>query len=337
MDKLLTVIIPTYNMQDYLRRCLDSLKVRPSLLKSLEVLVINDGSKDGSSLIAHEYEDEYPNTFRVIDKENAHYGSCINRGLSEAGGKYIKVLDADDWFDTIELEKLLEKLPIVDVDLILTSYKVIDSDGNIKFCVGQEVPEGEVFAFNSKPAPAVSSYAMYMVTWRTDFLRRINYVQTEGINYTDTEWRCVPLYEVGKSVYYPFCIYHYLLGRTGQSSEDVVMNKNVWQFEICIKSLICNRARYNSSDFPLANCENERAILLYSLNIYKIILIRKKSTKDDIDHLKHFDNYLFDSCPEVWKIAGEHIAKKWLPIKYIAYWRRTGRVFPLHWMRKFKA
>ncbi len=335
MIKLLTVIIPTYNMQEYLHRCLDSLIVQQPMRESLEVLVINDGGKDKSSIIAHEYEDRYPDTFKVIDKENDHYGSCVNRGLVEATGKYVKVLDADDWFDTGELEKLLEKLPSIDVDLIMTSYKVVDSFGNVRFVVGQNsVVEGEVFDFNSIPAPPVTSYAMYMVTWRTDLLRRINYVQTEGINYTDIEWRCKPLYEVGKSVYYPFCIYHYLLGRPGQSSEDAAMNKNVWQFETCIKSLICNRAKYNTSDYPLANSENERAFLMYSLNVYKIILIRKKSTKDDLEHLKQFDDYLHTNCHEVWVNAGGHIAKKWLPIKYIAFWRKTGIVFPLHWLRR---
>lgn len=85
MQKLLTIVIPTYNMQDYLPRCLDSLVLYDgALMEQLEVLVINDGSKDNSSAIAHEYEAKFPNTFRVIDKENGNYGSCINRGLKEA-------------------------------------------------------------------------------------------------------------------------------------------------------------------------------------------------------------------------------------------------------------
>ena len=90
MNKILTIIIPTYNMEKYLRRCLDSLIIDEEGMKQLEVLVINDGSKDSSSQIAHEYQDKYPDTFRVIDKENGNYGSCINRGLKEATGKYVK-------------------------------------------------------------------------------------------------------------------------------------------------------------------------------------------------------------------------------------------------------
>lgn len=79
-------------------------------MQRLEVLVVNDGSKDNSSAIAHEYQDKYPDTFRVIDKENGNYGSCVNRGLKEATGKYIKILDADDWFDNEQFSLFVEKL-----------------------------------------------------------------------------------------------------------------------------------------------------------------------------------------------------------------------------------
>lgn len=105
MDKILTIIIPTYNMEKYLRHCLDSLIV-PNMDK-VEVLMINDGSKDSSSAIGHEYQNRYPKTFRVIDKENGNYGSCINRGLKEATGKYVKVLDADDSFDQLIFKNTL--------------------------------------------------------------------------------------------------------------------------------------------------------------------------------------------------------------------------------------
>ena len=120
MKKILTVVIPTYNMQDYLRRCLDSLIIPEEQMKQLEVLVVNDGSKDSSSAIAHEYQDKYPNTFRVIDKENGNYGSCVNRGLKEATGKYFRILDADDWFDNVELKKFVQSLNYIpSVDVVL--------------------------------------------------------------------------------------------------------------------------------------------------------------------------------------------------------------------------
>ena len=106
MEKLLTLIIPTYNMEKYLRTCLGSLIIG-EWQELLEVLVINDGSKDSSSAIAHEYANKHPESFHVIDKENGNYGSCVNRGLKEATGKYVKVLDADDSFDTANFENYL--------------------------------------------------------------------------------------------------------------------------------------------------------------------------------------------------------------------------------------
>ena len=117
MSKILTIVVPSYNMEAYLGKCLDSLIVRDAdgslnanMMDALEVLVINDGSKDRTSEIGHSYEAKYPGTFRVIDKENGHYGSCVNRGLAEAKGAFIRVLDADDYVDNAKFKLFLELL-----------------------------------------------------------------------------------------------------------------------------------------------------------------------------------------------------------------------------------
>lgn len=118
MNKILSIVIPTYNMEKLLEQCLSSLVVKEHL-DFLEVLVINDGSKDKSSQIAHHFEDKYPQTFRVVDKDNGNYGSCVNRGLKEATGKYIKILDADDSFETSVLDCYLAYLSKINTLLIL--------------------------------------------------------------------------------------------------------------------------------------------------------------------------------------------------------------------------
>ena len=129
MNKVLSIIIPTYNMEDYLRQCLDSLIIADDLMQQLEVLVINDGSKDQSSAIAHEYSRKHPSTIFVIDKENGNYGSCINRGLKEATGKFIKILDADDSFDSAALAEFINQLRDTNADLVITNFSVVDSEG----------------------------------------------------------------------------------------------------------------------------------------------------------------------------------------------------------------
>ena len=99
MNKLFTIAVPAYNMELYLKRCLDSILL-PKLQNSLEVILINDGSKDNTLSIARHYEKQYPEMLKVIDKTNGGWGSAINCEIQEATGKYFKILDADDWFDS---------------------------------------------------------------------------------------------------------------------------------------------------------------------------------------------------------------------------------------------
>ena len=129
MGKILTIVIPTYNMEKYLDKCLSSL-IMPRNMDDLEVLIVNDGSKDSSLQIARRYEALYPQTFIVIDKDNGNYGSCINCGLKNASGKYFKVLDADDSYNTENLCNYLDFLRYLDIDLIMSDFLIIDQSND---------------------------------------------------------------------------------------------------------------------------------------------------------------------------------------------------------------
>lgn len=109
MEKILTVTIPSYNVEKYLRQTLDSF-LAEEILEEIEVLIVDDGSKDGTAAIGKEYEKNYPGTFRVISKENGGHGSTINRGIQEAKGQYFKVVDGDDWVNTGDFIKLVKAL-----------------------------------------------------------------------------------------------------------------------------------------------------------------------------------------------------------------------------------
>lgn len=224
MEKILTIVIPTYNMQDYLRRCLDSLIVPEEQMKHLEVLVVNDGSKDNSSAIAHEYQDKYPDTFRVIDKENGNYGSCVNRGLKDATGKYIKILDADDWFDKMLFQDYLKQLCLQDVDAVLNDcYKVNKFGrkcGAFEFLGMQENKVYTLkFLYENNIFPQ-----MHCIAYRTELLRDIDYHQTEGISYTDQEWVSKPMSNTTSIVYFRLAVYNYMVGREGQTMDRKILN-----------------------------------------------------------------------------------------------------------------
>ena len=123
MEKLLTVVVPVYKVEKYINKCLDSLIVSDEQMNLLEVIVVNDGTPDNSAIMAKEYERKYPNTFRVIDKENGGHGSAWNRGVVEAKGKYIKFLDSDDWFDDNDFPKLINRLKDCTADVVLCNLE----------------------------------------------------------------------------------------------------------------------------------------------------------------------------------------------------------------------
>jgi len=226
-EKLLSVVIPTYNMEAYLRRCLDSV-TRDDVSSSLELIVVNDGSTDGSLAIMQEYAEKRPDIVNIIDKPNGHYGSCVNVALKVATGKYFRILDADDWFDTEELIKFLNLLQATESDVIVTPY-----------CVHRRTqtytirPQGVVFenkySANDKHVwnrQQPNLYAMHAFSYKTSILKNVNLKLTEGICYTDTEYLLYPLQKAKDISFLNIVLYHYDWTRDGQSMTPDVYTKN---------------------------------------------------------------------------------------------------------------
>lgn len=332
MDKLLTIVIPTYNMQAYLHRCLDSLIVPNEQMALLEVLVINDGSKDKSSAIAHEYETKYPSTFRVIDKENGNYGSCINRGLKEATGKYIKVLDADDWFDNANFEKYLSVLSSIDADLILTDFSIVDAETMVaSLAYHPNLQKGKIYTFKECSLDEVGVYMMHAVTYRVELLRSIGYVQTTGISYTDTEWAYNPLYAVHIMAYFDLNVYQYLVGREGQTMDPKVMMRTINHHEIIARSLIENEEKHPSQGF--AHITIQRQIEYLLIKVYRTRLALQDEKSFNQEEMAVFDAYIKDHRPDMYRKMGKLPLKKGMPIPYVLYWRVFGHRFPVDGIR----
>lgn len=121
MEKILTVVVPTYNAEKYLRDNLESFEI-PELMQDIEILIVNDGSTDHSLEIAREYAERYPDTYRVITKENGGHGSGINCGIEHALGTYFKVVDADDWVGKEAFVSLVRTLKTSDADVVYSGF-----------------------------------------------------------------------------------------------------------------------------------------------------------------------------------------------------------------------
>ena len=233
MNKLLSIIVPSYNMEAYLPKCLESLVIEDrELLQRLDVIVVNDGSKDQTSEIAHSFSERFPGVFRVIDKPNGHYGSCINASLPIAMGEYVKILDADDFVDTKSFSNfcnvVLEEVEKGDdgADLLVSPYQEIMSDGELKATVDYGLVERKAYyTLDEYPSPSLR-FTIHSITYRTDFIRKMGYRQTEGMCYTDTEWIIEPMTKVRRFRYFKEVVTYYRLGRDGQSMDPVIFGRD---------------------------------------------------------------------------------------------------------------
>ena len=127
-NPILTIAIPAYNVEQYIEKCLDSI-LRTSNVEEIEILVVNDGSKDKTAEIVEKYEKITNGIVRLINKENGGHGSTINVSIEQAKGKYYRLVDGDDWVDNENLAKLVEILKNTDADVVLTkgSYEYTNS------------------------------------------------------------------------------------------------------------------------------------------------------------------------------------------------------------------
>ena len=323
MEKILTIVIPTYNMQDYLRRCLDSLIVPEEQMMQLEVLVVNDGSKDNSSVIAHDYQDKYPGTFRVIDKGNGNYGSCVNRGLQEATGKYIKILDADDSFDNSAFGEYLTFLGKSDVDLIVNDFCFVNENNDITGVRVYDLPtEESIFTENTRKIFNKKNFQMHAAAYKLQKVLSLGYKQTEGISYTDQEWIYTPLMSVNTIAYFGKILYRYLLGRTGQTMNQDALKKGIGQNQQCVLRILAdyvnppqinNRSvHYYISDQAVAS--------LYS--IYSKYLLQYKDI--ELDGLMSFEKKLESINPNLISLA-DKINLKGTFFPYVRYWHKHKR------------
>ena len=307
-------------MEKYLRKCLDSLIVKEELMPKLEVLVINDGSKDSSSSIAHEYANRYQQTFKVIDKENGNYGSCVNRGLAEATGKYIKILDADDYFNNQVFGDFLEDLRNMDADMIVTDFAKVNEQGKITEYCDFHYLEPRVYSF-SEFNRKLHWITMHAVTYKRAIFKDLNYRQTEGISYTDTEWMFLPMIKVNTVFYKNILLYSYLLGRAGQTADPVVIKKSMSHSLLCLKNKIM---QYKS--LPKSLDVDHRDYLKRDLlgglnNLYKDIIFTEPSYFKDLSEIEQIiDNT--DLKDDVEKFHVDNM----FPYYYVKEWRKHGRV-----------
>ena len=241
MEKILTIIIPVYNVEKYIRQCLDSIILDEEQMKWLEVIVVNDGTPDQSSVIAHEYEKRYPQAIKVIDKENGGHGSAWNIGLKNANGKYIRFLDSDDWLSN--LSSFIEKLKSHDEDLIFTHLtRFNEQSKSSSVTTIQNIKYNKPYSTSSfSYIETDNHYVMYgfwHCTYKRDIFKGEQPLFVERVFYDDAILFMAP-YILGKSmVFFDIVLYNYRIGQSGQSVNVNVERKHAQDYIKVSKGLI---------------------------------------------------------------------------------------------------
>lgn len=325
-NKLLTIVIPAYNMEKYLHRCLDSIIVE-SVMDRVQVLVVNDGSKDRTSEIAHEYEMKYPHYIQVIDKENGNYGSCMNVGLSLAKGKFFRTLDADDWYDTHAYEEFVDELEVTDADMLLTERKGYHEDTGINDAIlfddslttSQDIGiEEGIWEINSiKRMIHVSA-----VSYKTEILREVNLVWDSNVFYSDNEYLLWPLCLVKRLRIIRLPVYVYLSGREDQSVSPKNLHKNWHSWAVISKSLLLQvlKPEYREcANYPLI----KRCLKVDVLpHLYRTLLydgFKNKKVIDEVEKLLFVDRNLYLEVGKIDSFRGHFFIEEYRN-NLLSYW-----------------
>lgn len=233
--KLLSIAIPCYNSENYMRKCIESLLVGG---EDVEIIIVNDGStKDRTAEIADEYAAMYPTIVKAIHKENGGHGSAVNAGIAAASGLYFKVVDSDDWVKESSYKKVLETLReltggATTLDMLLCNY-VYDKEGEKKKKVMHYrhiLPVGELFTWDDCNRFFKGHYIlMHSVIYRTKLLRECRVQLPEHTFYVDNIYAFEPMPYVKTMYYLDENFYRYYIGREDQSVNEAIMISRIDQ------------------------------------------------------------------------------------------------------------
>ena len=232
--KLLSVAVPCYNSQAYMRNCVDSLLEGGDLV---EILIVDDGSKDDTGKIADEYAAKYPNIVKAIHQENGGHGEAVNTGIRNATGLYFKVVDSDDWVNAEAYHAILDKLQEITggpqvLDMMISNF-VYEKQGAKRKKVmkyTKYMPEGRIFTWKEMGKMPLGKYIlMHSVIYRTGLLRECELVLPKHTFYVDNLFVYQPLPSVRTMYYMDVNFYRYFIGREDQSVHEDVMIRRIDQ------------------------------------------------------------------------------------------------------------
>ncbi len=236
--KLLSVAIPCYNSEKYMRKCVDSLLEGG---EDVEIIIVDDGSSDGTAEIADEYACKYPAVVKAVHQSNGGHGAAVNTGIRNASGLYFKVVDSDDWVKREAYLQVLDTLRNLAggdraLDMLICNF-VYEKEGERRKKVMQYrriLPKEKMFTWEDCHHFLKGQYIlMHSVIFRTRLLKECGIRLPEHTFYVDNIYVFEPLPYVRNLYYLDVNFYRYYIGREDQSvNEQIMINRIDQQIKV---------------------------------------------------------------------------------------------------------
>jgi glycosyltransferase involved in cell wall biosynthesis len=307
-EKLISICVPAYNVEPYLDRCLFSL-VASSASNDLEVIVVNDGSSDGTAAIAAAYQEHYPDIIKLINKANGGHGSTINVALQAATGVYFRVLDGDDWLDSQSLAQMVLNIREKGLtpDLVSTNYQqvYIDDGHTVAWMKISDSDNYRIYDFADSDF-SMEYFTMASTMIRTELLRSAEFTLQEHTYYVDVEFILFPVPLVKTVMFTPEYVYRYAVGNSEQSINPEVFTLRYEHHDRVIRRML----DYYATKKPLMGKGQIKYVdSLFVRHLlkshYLLSLIWDPKNERGAARAKDFDHYLKGNNPEFYRQCGK--------------------------------
>lgn len=298
LEKLLSIVVPCYNSQDYIDRCVESLLPGND---RVEILLIDDGSTDRTAEIIDKYERTYPKQIKAVHQENGGHGQAVNTGMYLAKGKYVKVVDSDDWLDLNSYQKVLNFLESLEesneeIDMLICNYIYDKVElGHKKVIKYRWLPKNKSFTWNKVHLLYGEYFLMHAVIYRTSLVTKEAKLKLPKHKfYVDNLYVFEPLPYIKKMYYLDVDLYHYFIGREDQSVNEKVMLKRIDQQLYVNKRMIKFYAENIDVNSDVGKYMKRYLEIITTIS--SILLIRGNTKeyldlKDDLwNYLKEYDD-----------------------------------------------
>ena len=301
MTKILSFIIPAYNSEKYIEKCLNSFLVKECLAE-IEVIIVNDGSLDRTPEIAMDFVKKFPTVFKLYSQENKGHGGAINEGVKHISGRFFKVIDADDWIKEESLKLVLKELQCAQEDVVLLPYHTVNMKTGERCCYGINSEEARKSCSLREIVENWGTYSngatFHGMIYNTEFYRRNKCILSEKVFYEDHEFATIPCCLADSVlVLSKISLYEYMIGNAEQSVSLENQVKRSGHMEQVINHMLefyyANNTRSSfSKEYFLKKLE------AFLMSYYAVLCMsaseRKKNRKKANQYLKA----VFERLPE---------------------------------------